>query len=77
MIPDGINTIFVTNPMLTNPMLYLKCPFVIAVLRLSGREPRRVPPVGDDVRQLSQAPRLLHHRHHARQAPRGEFLKHT
>ena len=45
----------------------------VAVLRLSGREPRRVPPVGDDVRQLSQAPRLLHHRHHARQAPRGEF----
>ena len=46
----------------------------VAVLRLSGREPRRVPPVGDDVRQLSQAPRLQHHRHHARQAAGGELI---
>ena len=58
-------------------MLNFECHYFLAVLRLSGREPRRVPPVGDDVRQLSQAPRLLHHRHHARQAPRGEFLRHT
>ena len=49
---------------------------MFAVLRLSRREPRRIPAVGHDVRQLSQATGLQHHRYHAREAAGGKLIWH-
>ena len=46
---------------------------VFAVLRLARCEPRWIPAVSHDVCQLSQAPGLQHHRHHAREAAGGKL----
>ena len=52
------------------PSLYL------AVLRLARREPRRLPAVGHDVRQLSQTAGLHHRRQDAREAADGKLVRH-